>query len=166
MATNKTTATAKGRANKRKTGAPSKYSAGIADEICKIIASSSMGLAAICKSNPKFPSRAAFYVWMDSHKELQDKYARAKELQADYMAEEIIAISDDGQNDTYDRDGVEVANNEFIARSRLRVDARKWLAGKLAPKKFGDKVAIGGADDLSPLRSEITLVINGVKPQN
>lgn len=34
-----------------------------------------------------------------------------------------------------------MVNHEQIARSRLRVDARKWAAAKLAPKKYGDRIA-------------------------
>src|SRR5688572_9232829 len=39
-----------------------------------------------------------------------------------------------------DENGNERTDNEVVARSRLRVDARKWLAGKMAPKKYGDKL--------------------------
>jgi hypothetical protein len=80
----------------------------------------------------------------------REQYARARESQADYYAEEIIQISDDGTNDWMERRseaekgaGVDtgwVLNGEHVQRSRLRVDARKWYAGKLAPKKYGDKL--------------------------
>ena len=75
-----------------------------------------------------------------------DRYARAKELQMDYLAEEIIDISDDGKNDfmsvvrgdeVYEQENKEVTN-----RSRLRVDTRKWIMAKLAPKKYGDKIDV------------------------
>lgn len=71
------------------------------------------------------------------------QYARAREAQADKFADEIIAIADDGTRDTFtDENGNERTNQEVIARSRLRVDARKWLAGKMAPKKYGDKLDV------------------------
>ena len=35
-------------------------------------------------------------------------------------------------------------NNEAVQRSRLRVDARKWLMSKLMPKKYGEKLELGG----------------------
>ncbi len=73
--------------------------------------------------------------------ELTEQYARAKEVQAETLADEIVQIADDGQNDTYkDDEGNETTNHDVIARSRLRVDARKWVAAKLLPKKYGDKV--------------------------
>lgn len=70
-------------------------------------------------------------------------YARARELQIEAMADELIEISDDGTNDwmTIQRGGqeVEVPNQEVLQRSRLRVDTRKWLMSKIMPKKYADK---------------------------
>ena len=83
-----------------------------------------------------------------------EHYARAREAQADKMAEDILAIADDSAQDVFvGENGREVVNNEAIARSRLRVDARKWLASKFAPKKYGDKLAVGGAEDLPPIET-------------
>lgn len=72
-----------------------------------------------------------------------EQYARAREAQADKLAEDILQIADDGSNDTYkDDDGNVRTEHDVIARSRLRVDARKWLAGKMAPKRYGDKLDV------------------------
>nr|WP_246307956.1 hypothetical protein [Chitinibacter bivalviorum] len=79
--------------------------------------------------------------WLDRHEEFRGKYARAREIQADTLADEIISISDDGLNDTYvDDKGNQRTDYDVVARSKLRVDARKWYASKLAPKKYGDKI--------------------------
>ena len=93
--------------------------------------------------------------WLDgSRPEFSDQYARAREAQADKLAEEALQIADDGRSDTYvDGDGNVKTDTEVIQRSKLRVDTRKWLASKMAPKKYGDKVAIGGADDLGPVQT-------------
>ena len=69
--------------------------------------------------------------------------------QADYYAEEIIEISDDSSGDELtDEDGKTRINSEFVNRSRLRVDTRKWLMARMAPKKYGDKITqeVTGAD--------------------
>ena len=71
--------------------------------------------------------------------------------------DELNEIADDGRNDWMTvtrRDGseIEVANNEVLQRSRLRVDTRKWIMSKILPKRYGDKLAVGGADDLGPVR--------------
>ena len=78
--------------------------------------------------------------YINASDERIQQYARAREAQADKFAEDIIQIADDGLNDTFtDDDGNERTNQDVIARSRLRVDARKWLASKMAPKRYGDK---------------------------
>ena len=60
-------------------------------------------------------------------------------LQAEHWAEEIIEIADDSKNDFVEKEGHTALNSENINRSRLRVDTRKWLMARLAPKKYGDK---------------------------
>ena len=120
-------------------GRPSKYTEEITDDICERLAGGE-SLVSICKDE-NMPSKSTVFNWLDEHKAFLDKYVRAREAQADHLADEIIAIADDGLNDTYEIEpGVRGVNHDVIARSRLRVDARKWMASKLAPKKYGDKV--------------------------
>lgn len=86
-------------------------------------------------------SWATFADYISATPERVEQYARAREAQADKLAEDILAIADDGTRDTYtDAEGNERTNQDVIARSRLRVDARKWLASKMAPKKYGEKM--------------------------
>lgn len=93
-------------------------------------------------------SWATLNTYISATPERIEQYARAREAQADKLAEDILAIADDGMSDVYlDADGNERTNQEVIARSRLRVDARKWLAGKMAPKKYGDKLDIDAKVD-------------------
>ncbi len=68
------------------------------------------------------------------------QYARAREEQADFYADEIVTIAD---------------TEPDAATARVRVDARKWVASKLKPKRYGDKLALGGADDLPAIRQEV-----------
>ena len=75
------------------------------------------------------------------HEDFMDQYARAREAQAEARADEIVDIADDGSGDfTTDKDGKEIVSHENVQRSRLRVDARKWVAAKLLPKKYGDRL--------------------------
>jgi hypothetical protein len=81
---------------------------------------------------------------------------RAREAQMDHYAEEILEISDDSSGDYIEKqngDGTtyKAFDAEHVQRSRLRVDSRKWLMAKLAPKKYGDKVQVGG-DPENPIR--------------
>lgn len=101
-------------------------------------------LRSIC-AEKGMPAMATFMRWLAEEGEegdkLRERYAHAREAQADHLAEEILDIADDGRNDTYvDDEGKVRVDHDVIARSRLRVDARKWLASKMAPKKYGDKV--------------------------
>lgn len=128
-------------------GRPSAFTKEKAAAICERIAEGE-SLRKICEDE-SLPNKSTVMRWMDAHPEFRDQYARAREAQADYWAEEIIQIADDGANDTTtDAEGNERTNQDVIARSRLRVDTRKWLMARMAPKKYGDKVTqeITGAD--------------------
>ena len=70
------------------------------------------------------------------------RYTRAREAQADKFFREIIEIADDASGDYVTTgDGMTIVDHENIQRSRLRVDARKWAAARLAPKKYGDHIS-------------------------
>ena len=78
---------------------------------------------------------------------------RARERQADFMASQTVDIADDTTKDSG------FAGSVAVARSRLRIDARKWLASKLAPKKYGDKIdATLSGPDGGPIQTENTIV--------
>lgn len=120
------------------------FSQAVADAICVQIAEGK-SLRDICEADG-MPSRSAVFRWLaDPEREaFRNQYAQAREDQADTIFEEILTIADDARNDWMERRGEEdagwQANGEHIQRSRLRVDARKWMAGKLRPKVYGDKI--------------------------
>src|SRR5690348_278088 len=120
-------------------GAPTKYTYELAVEICDTISNTSKGLRILCKENPHWPSRKVIYEWLIRHKDFRDLYAQAKATQADLLFEECFEIADNISKDTkvVGEDQREIANNEWINRSRLRVDVRKWAAGKLQPRVYG-----------------------------
>ncbi len=90
------------------------------------------------------PSSQTFYIWIDEDEDKSKQYARACEKRADVVFEEILTIADENQFDTKTLDdGKVVVDSEVVQRSRLRVDARKWMLGKMNPKKYGDKLDIG-----------------------
>jgi hypothetical protein len=95
------------------------------------------------------PDQSTVFRWLRDVDGFHKQYARAREDQAELYLDQIIEISDDGSNDTYtDDDGNKKTDWDVIARSKLRVDARKWAMSKLAPKKYGERVAqeISGPD--------------------
>lgn len=135
-------------AAKKPQGAPSSFTQKIGDLICEALAEGH-SLRAICKTD-NMPNKATVFRWLADNELFRDQYARAREAQADCLFDDILSIADDGANDTYsDEDGKQRTDFDVIARSKLRVDARKWMAGKLKPKVYGDKVDLnhGGQAD-------------------
>ena len=116
--------------------------------ICEGIADG-RSLRSICEAED-MPSKSAVFRWLGVNEAFRDQYARARESQADVLFDEILSIADDGKNDTYATEDGERVNHEVIARSKLRVDARKWMAGKLRPKVYGEKLELAG-DPKAPL---------------
>jgi hypothetical protein len=149
------------------------YSTELVDNICKVISESEFGLRKIFNENDDFPTVTTFMRWLadkeDHSKDyLREQYARAKELQADYMAEKIIEIADESGNDTIQTDKGPIPNSALMNRSRLRVDVRKWLMSKLAPKKYGDKLELSGDPKapLIPAGFNITFKTEEDQPEN
>ncbi len=149
-------------------GVSSDYNEAIALEICERLVEGE-SLRTICRDND-MPNKSTVFRWLDSNPEFRDQYARAREFQADTMADEMQDIADDGSNDwmeKHDQEGNAIGwqlNGEHVQRSKLRIDIRKWNASKLKPKKYGDKITneVTGADgkDLIPV---VNLTI-GTKP--
>lgn len=130
-------------------GAPSTFTAEMADMICERLADGE-SLRAICDAED-MPDKATVFRWLANNVEFRDQYARAREAQADSLFDDILDIADDGSNDWMERknsDGENIGwveNGEALRRSALRVDARKWMAGKLQPKKYSDKLSVDGS---------------------
>lgn len=116
------------------TGRPTDYSEDIAAHICSEIAAG-RSLRSICEAD-EMPDKSTVFRWLSKHEVFRDQYARAQEDRAAAMAEDIIEIADQ-----YDpaQDKIDV---DHIQRAKLRIDARKWLMSKMAPKRYGDKQQI------------------------
>ena len=113
-------------------GRPTKYTPKLGQLICNKIASGTQGLVKLCEEEG-MPLHATILQWLcdADKKEFCLSYQRARQLQADLLNEEIIAIADEPP--------IEKDTPTDIARARLRIDARKWKAAKLAPPKQNDK---------------------------
>lgn len=115
-------------------GRPSIYTPEIAAYVCAQIADGN-SLRKICREDG-VPALTTIFEWLGSKPEFAEQYARAKEAQADAMAEDMLDIADMppaiGEKGTVD--------SGDVAHMRLRIDTRKWIASKLKPKKYGDKI--------------------------
>ena len=114
------------------TGRPSDFTQETADLICDEIAKG-RSLRTICADEgaefDRLPHERTVYRWLEEHELFRQQYARAREAQADGEFDEARAIS---QN----------ATAENVQVARLQIDTIKWRAGKLAPKKYGEKIAV------------------------
>lgn len=87
------------------------------------------------------PAMGTFFRWLSEDEELREQYARAMEMRAECMFEEIIEISDrDNADVSLNEDGSIRVDGQVVQRSKLMVDSRKWMLGKMQPKKYGDKL--------------------------
>ena len=125
-------------------GRPEIYTSDIANTICTEIATSSRSLRTICKQDG-MPSVSTILIWLRDKPEFLTQYTRAKEEQADFLVEEMLDISDDKTNDVISTETGESGNSVAVSRARLQVETRKWLSSKLKPKKYGEKLDLGGS---------------------
>lgn len=127
-------------------GRPSLYSLELATDICSRIADGRT-LRDVC-DDKGMPTDRTVYLWIGRYPEFAKMFAEAREMRAHRMFDELNAIADDGRNDWMERLGEDgkpagyIVNGEHIARSRLRVDTRKWMLCKLLPKVYGDKLEL------------------------
>ena len=137
-----------------KRGRPTKFTPELAREICLRIAAGE-STRAIARDE-SMPSESTIRAWaVDDINGFSAQYTRAIQIRAVGWSEEILEIADEGTNDTYiDENGNERTDHDVIARSRLRVDTRKWMLSKVLPKVYGDKVDVNhGVQPENPLAS-------------
>jgi hypothetical protein len=137
------------------------YSLDLAAKICERIASGEP-LTKIT-SDRGMPSYAAACKWLLEHPEFVEMYTRAKEDQADYLADDLIRISDEFPlTDTNGK-----MDSAWVQWQKNRIDVRKWTAAKLKPRKYGDKVVNEhqGGDPDKPIMQEIKVsFVSAQKP--
>lgn len=143
---------------KKPTGRPTLFTDEIAREITDRV-SKGQSLRFICDDD-HIPTRETVRTWLRDKPEFSAQYARAHEEYADEVFEEMLEIADDGRNDFVEKHtqrGTFVAlDDEAVSRSRLRVDTRKWILARLAPKKYGDKIEVDAT-----IKGDVHVVIGG-----
>ena len=100
------------------------------------------GLRTVLREMVGGPSVGTVLQWVSEDPDLAERYTRARSLCLDSMAEDIIDLADTariGQKSVSKATGLEITEGDMVERSRLQVEARKWLMARLAPKKYGDK---------------------------
>lgn len=132
-------------------GAPSIYTPELAHEICALMAQGH-GVRAIGRMEG-MPDAATIFRWAATKEDFREQYTQARELGMEQWAEQCLEIADDDSRDlqpykltrttkngsVIEEEGVR-SDNTATQRDRLKVDSRKWILAKLAPRKYGDKV--------------------------
>lgn len=104
-------------------GRPTGYSESLAILLLEQIAEGE-SLRSICL-DPDMPGLRTVFDWLDKNEDFRTKYARAREVQGDVMDDKILTVADNSTPETAQSD-------------RVKIEAYKWRAAKLAPKKYGD----------------------------
>lgn len=144
-------------------GRPTDYSPEIAERICTLVSTYPYGLKKLTRIFSDLPCEATINLWRYKHEQFSVDYNKAKLRQADLLAEECLDISDDSMEDYLEtEEGNVKCNTEFVNRSRLRIDTRKWLAGKLLPKQYGDAKQV---EELSADRDRLKQELQELREQ-
>lgn len=98
--------------------------------------------------DPAYPSRASFYSWLNDNPERIELYKKATEIRADGIFDDMLELADDGTKDYYyDVNGNRQQSMVAVNRSRLQLDTRKWVLGRMNPKKYSEKLDITSGGD-------------------
>lgn len=130
-----------GNSEQPKTGRPSEFTQDIADTICSELAIGK-SLRTVCEPDD-MPSVKTIFNWFRAYPDFLQQYTRAKQEAADSMVDEMQYLADNVERD-----------KDAIAKARLQVDTRKWIASKLKPKAYGDKL------DVESGGKPITFIVN------
>lgn len=89
------------------------------------------------------PSIVTVFAWTKVHPEFLKMYAQARNFRAEVNADEILELADKPNIGVRvkqsTKNGREVIRGDNVERSKLQVDARKWNASKLLPRRYGEK---------------------------
>lgn len=122
---------------------PAEYNEAFGDILCAEIASCTDSLKSIVKrlqaECDAFPCIVTIYKWVRENESFTNQYTRAKQDQSDLLVDQMIEIADD--------DSMDENNSTGVARAKLKVETRKWIASKLKPKSYGDRLDISAKVD-------------------
>jgi hypothetical protein len=130
---------------------PKIYTPELGRAVCNRIATSSRSMGRMCREEG-MPALHTIFEWFDTQPEFLQSYARAREMQADYLAEECLDIADEqhiGEKTTTSmKEGLKITREDMLGHRNLRIDTRKWFAAKMRPRKYGlTKVEVAGDPD-------------------
>ena len=142
----------------KKTGRPSSYTKETAEKMCELL-SEGVPLREICRMEG-MPAWRTVYDWMYKDDALGEEgvglsaaFARARDIGYEAIAEECLIIADTpkfGQKQVMSDEGATTTIEDMLGHRKLQIETRLKLLAKWNPKKYGDKVQVGG-DPETPL---------------
>jgi hypothetical protein len=109
------------------------------------------------------PNKSSFHKWLNENKDFSNRYARACEERGTYYFEKMVEVAEDDSRDqqwginSKTGERMLIRNPTAVQRDKLKVDTYKWIASKLNPKKFSDRLKIDGSTDVSG-KVEVALI--------
>ena len=116
---------------KRPRGRPSVFTNELAAEICASI-ERGHSLRRACQAD-SMPSARTVHRWLHENEDFRQQYARSRAIQTEVFIDQIVDLADAVANET------EPAK---VQAAKLAIDTRKWVAARMLPKKYGDRVDI------------------------
>ena len=117
-------------------GSGSKYTPELGAEICQGIAEGNSARSTCAKHGIAL---ATFYNWQREHPQFASQVSQAREDQADSFADEMSQIAE---------------SHEDVQRAKLIIDARKWVASRMKPKSWGDRLHVDQKTTVQSLSDE------------
>lgn len=108
--------------------------------------------------NDDLPSPSTFYDWLENSEDFSNRYARALECREKLIFDEMLEIADARGKDTFidPRTGKEQIDKKIVERDRLRLDARKWVLGRMRPLKYGDRMITDSKVEVNDKRVDLS----------
>lgn len=118
----------------------------IVEQVCERIASGESVSKIFASPNPDFPSVATFWRWLHADRALVAIYDRATEQRGELYAEEIIDITDETPPQVNGAFGTHI-DSAWVQWNKNRAEARKWVAARMRPMRYGDRTILAGDAD-------------------
>jgi hypothetical protein len=141
-----------------KMGRPTDYTPELAEHICELLATNDTGLSELCRTHDELPDEGTIRRWMYRNPDFRSSYMRARIAQVDLLAEKSLDVANNDANDTtINAQGDTVGLSVTVARDRLKLDTRRWLASKLMPKLYGNEIELANEKEKNA-RQEAELI--------
>ena len=126
------------------------YTDELAAEICRRIGEGE-SLRSACTAEGAKPS--TFVGWCNDRPDVAEQYTRARNTGRALRFEQLREIA----SQEPERDSNGKIDPGWVQWKKLHIDTEKWSLSKEEPKKYGDKLAIGGAEDLPAMKVDATI---------